>query len=147
MIGHNRGYRLVLRCFFGLVFLILTAFACEKRCYIFGACIDTSIKSVILGNGMKFNLVNTNFDALAKEDFTQIIALDKPFGFGTTILEYVPEDHAPDPNISWSDDHGLTISITEISSVIQKTDRYRSRPIHYAIGRIAYPTSVQVKSQ
>lgn len=91
-------------------------------------------------SGFDFEIIETNCDRLAKEDWITIFASKAGENRKTVLFEYVPNSYDdPLPVIRVSGDHNITISIPAISSIRVQHFKWQHGSIDYEIGHIDFP--------
>jgi hypothetical protein len=89
--------------------------------------------------GMTIEMALTNCDLIAKWERVVVVARQRGNLRKTRLFEYDPPLDMPFPQITFSGNNDLLISIPEIGSVIFQRDRWSGHRISYDIGKIYYP--------
>jgi hypothetical protein len=112
------------------------------------ACLSEEWEEMPRLSGMRFEVVYTNCDTLAKEEDVSVYAADSQEGFRgpnfsnrrTLLFSYDPgSDGNPRPTIEASGDHRIVISVQKVSSVAFQCRKWRNVSLDYRIEKIEYP--------
>ena len=92
-------------------------------------------------SGFNFEIIETNYDRLAKEDWITIFASKVGENKKTVLFEYDPGSYYDLlPTIRVSGDHNITISIRAISSIRFQRHKWQYGSIDYEISHINFPS-------
>jgi hypothetical protein len=113
------------------------------------ACLDEQLKVQELA-GLRFEVVYTNCDTLAKEEAVRVyvekIASKSVWPFGrknerALLFWYDPGGKASieTPSITIPSPSSILISVQEVSSIVYQNSGWSDRSVNYEIGRVLYP--------
>ena len=102
-------------------------------------CLDTPVAKITGLLGYNFDVIYTNCDLIAKEEWISVFAARPGAWRSTLLFQYVPWRYDDKPAITATDGRTIRISIPKLSSVHMRRTGWDDLTIEYDIGYIEYP--------
>jgi len=121
-----------------------------------GACVTEELRNIPNLSGMKFEIIYTNCDTLAKEEEVSVYVsrslvngnsfLARWSNRRARVFTYDPGGPGVPPSITVPEKDKIVISIPEVSSILFQRKQWRNMSIDYEIGHVIYPAKTAAKS-
>ena len=102
------------------------------------SCVAISEQEVQSTSSLKFKIVRTDCDLIAKDSAVTISVSDRNNPREDVLLKYDPDERSREPTINVDAVGSINIDIDSVSSVYHREERWRNRDVVIKIGRIQY---------